>query len=54
MDGWTDRFSCFTEIFKAESKNRAEPCAYKNESSDIEKHISSKKKPWYTRDIQCK
>ena len=44
MDGQIDKFSCFTEISNAESKNRDEPCAYRNESSDDKKRISSKKR----------
>lgn len=47
MYGEIDIFLCFTGISSAESKIRDEPCAYKDESTDIENHISSKKKLWY-------
>ena len=46
MGGAIDRFLCFTEISNAESRNRNETCAYRNESSDDKKRISSKKKRW--------
>ena len=35
-----DRFSCFTEMSRAKSRNTDEACAYKNESFDDKKRIS--------------
>lgn len=53
MDGCT-AILCFTEISSDEFEIVTEPCAYKNEISDVKDQNSSKKKWWNKPLKPCK